>query len=103
MCYCLCSNLVLDVILPITAKLPEFGYRFVKNVGVSPLTLINSKFKKSSKRKGHNLSCDHIVSINQFTTGILDFYIKVKSSLLMLHDEFTLNKTETTLPLYAFD
>ena len=52
------------------------------------------------------LFCDHIVSIDDFkilATSDSDFYVKVKESLIISHDEPILNKNETPLPLYFID
>ena len=84
--------------VPITAK--------HASKGVSPLTGKKSKSKKSMAVKYHMLSCNHIVSIDDFkflATSDSDFCVKVKESLLISPDEPTLNKNETSLPLYPFD
>ena len=49
---------------------------------------------------------DHIVSIDDFkilATSDSDFHAKVKESLLLSCDEPTLNKNETSLPLYLLN
>ena len=70
----------------------HLSVRVGKHSGVSPLT--GKKF------------CDHIISIDDFkilATGDSDFHVKVKESLFLSHDEPTLNKNETSLPLYLLD
>ena len=82
----------------------HLSVRVGEHSGVSPLTGKKSKCKKSTAVKDHMLFCDHIVSIDVFkilATSNSDF--KVKESLLISRDEPTLNKNETSLPLYLFD
>ena len=84
----------------------HLSVRVGKHSGVSPLTGKKSKSKKSTAVKDHMLSCDHIVSIDDFkilATSDLDFHVKFKESLLISRDEPILNKIETSLPHYLFD
>ena len=55
---------VVDAILTITVK--DSGVRVAENLGVSLLTGKNSKPKKSTAVKDHMLSCDNIISTDDF-------------------------------------
>ena len=84
----------------------HLSVRVGKHSGVSPLTEKNAKSEKSTALKDHMLFCDHIASIDDFkylATSDSDSHVKVKESLLILRDVSTLNKNETSLPLYLFD
>ena len=75
----------------------HLGIRVRKHSGVSPLTGKESKSKKSTGVKDHMLFWDHVVFIDDF------FYVKVKESLLISHDEPILKQKRnvtTSLPIW---
>ena len=77
-------------------------------MGVSTLTGIKPKSKKSRAVKDDMFFCDHNVSIYGFeilATSETNFHVKAKEILLISRDEPIepiLNKNETSLPLYLF-
>ena len=73
---------------------------------VSPLTGKKSKVKTTTAIKDYMLLCDHVVSLEDFqilASSNSEFHLKIKESLLILHDKLELNRNEKPLPLYLFD
>ena len=83
----------------------HLSVRVGEHLGVSTLTGIKSKSKKSTAVKDDMFFCDHNVSIYAFeilATIETNFHVKAKEILLISRDEPILNKNETSLPLYLF-
>ena len=103
--YSLCS-IVFSKFLCGRCNTNYYGERFwhlsvsvVKNLGVLLLIGKNSKSKKSTAVKDHMLSCDNIISIDDFkilATSVSDLHVKVKECLLI-------HQNATSLPLYLFN
>ena len=74
--------------------------------GISPLTRKKLKAKTNTAVKDHVLFCNHVVSLKDFknlASSNLEFHLKIKESLLILHGKAELNRNEKFLPLYLLD
>ena len=84
----------------------HFKVRAGEHSGISPLKNKRCKSKKSTAVKDHMLMCDQPVSFDKFkvlASSNSEFHLKIKESLLILHDQPVLNKNEASLPLHLFD
>ena len=89
----------------------------VKRAVILKLELVNTQVfhlyqtnsanqKKSTAVKDHMLICDQPVSFANFkvlATSNSEFYLEIRESLSVLHDQPVLNKNEASLPLHLFD
>ena len=80
--------------------------RVGEHSGISPLMNKCPNRKKLTVVKDHILICKQPVSFDDFkvlASSNSEFHLKIKESLLILHDQPVLNKNEASLPLHLFD
>ena len=85
----------------------RFKVRACEHAGISPLTgkRLASNPYQTSAVKEHMLTCNHIVSFDDFSVlanSNNNFHLELKESLFILRDNPVLNKNITSVPLQLF-
>ena len=75
-------------------------------IGISPFTFKKTKSFKESSIRDHLLQCDNNPSFDEFTIlahGNKKYFLEIKESLLIKHDQPVLNKNIGSATLHLFD
>ena len=80
-------------------------HRFCEHAGRSPLTGKQVKGQNSTTVRDHMLTCDTVVSRENFEIigrDTIDYYLKIKESLFIQRDGPNLNIQDNSIPLVLF-
>ena len=85
----------------------HFKVRACEHAGISPLTgkRLASNPYQTSAVKEHMLTCNHVVSFEDFSilaNSNNNFHLELKESLFIMRDNPVLNKNITSIPLLLF-